>query len=458
MELDTPNIKQDLNELEYWIVGGAVRDVMLDKKPKDRDYVVIGATADEMKNRGFQPIKASNFPVFQDSNGDEWALARKETKKGEGYHGFETFTDDVTLREDLQRRDFTINAIAYNPEKDVYDYPVAVKNNIEAHSIRDLKQGILRHITDSFEEDPVRILRLARFAGRLPNFEIDDDTMQYAQENSYKLDLANNNSTIPAERINQEITKALKEAENPVRFMEVMKQTGALNYILPELQEYEDISAGPHKHHAEGDLWTHTMMVLEEMHKIDANNPDKLLMALVHDIGKIKTQNQENSGGHDKKGIPIIEEICGRLKLSNSKTEKMKDASRHHMRTFNVDPYSPDSMKAGKVIKLVEQMRTGKGATQEELLHLMEADHKGRKTTYKTSTKPVKRIKKRLKTAEQTIEKIGAEYSVKKRGKTLEDYDGETIGQIIQMDRVEHMKEREKSVTGKLKDKILQAI
>lgn len=435
MELDAPEIQQDIEDLEYWIVGGAVRDKMLDKEPEDRDYVVIGAKPREMKERGFKPIEASNFPVFQDSNGDEWALARKERKIGEGYHGFETFTDDVTLEEDLARRDFTINAIAYNPEEDIHDYPVAVKGNREAHSIRDLNQGIIRHITEAFEEDPVRILRMARFASRLPGFDIADDTMIIAQENSHRLE------NVPGERIGSEVRKAMKQAEEPTRFFEVLRESKALEFIMPKIAEFEDISAGPEEHHGEGDLWSHTMMVIEEANKLQPNSVELLLMALVHDIGKVKTQDEDNTGGHDKLGVGLVEQFAENLKLSNDLTEKLKDASREHMRIFKVNPFQENSMRESKVIELVQRLDGGKGATQEELVNLAMADNLGRITDNKVDLTAFKRIDQRIEIAREVIDEVDAEYVADKRGKEIEDFEGENLGQTILNDRVHRMKE-----------------
>jgi len=431
---DEPELEEDLEELEYWIVGGAVRDKMLDKEPKDRDYVVIGATADEMKERGFKPIEATNFPVFQDSNGDEWALARKERKIGEGYHGFEAFTDDVSLEEDLARRDFTMNAIAYNPKEDIYDYPVAVEDNYQAHAVKDLKEGTIRHITEAFEEDPVRILRMARFASRLPDFEISPHTQLIATENVDKLE------NVPGERIGEEVHKAMKQAEQPTRFWDVLKKSGALEVIAPKLDELSEVSAGPEKHHGEGDAWTHTMMVMEEMQDIDANNHDKLMMALVHDIGKVETRNEDNTGGHDKLGEPLAEELAQNLRLSNEYKEKMKDACREHMRIFNVDQMQEHSMRESKVIELVERLDHAKGATQEELIDLAKADNRGREAEVPVDLTAFNRIEERLEKAREAINTVDAEYVAEQRGKNIEDFDGEALGQTLTNDRVHYMK------------------
>lgn len=436
MNLDEPTIEQDLEDLEYWIVGGAVRDSMMDKEPKDRDYVVIGATADEMTDRGFQKIEAQSFPVFQDSNGDEWALARTEKSTGEGYHDFETFTDDVTLADDLERRDFTINAIAYNPRKDIYDYPVAIEGNPGAHSVKDLEQGVIRHITDAFGDDPVRILRMARFAARY-DFQVAKDTMQTAKENREKL------RDVPGERIGAEVVKAMAEAEDVRAFFEVLRGCKALEIIMPNVAEFPEISAGPEKWHQEEDMWEHTMMTMEEMQKIESNDPDLLLMALVHDIGKVKNKDSDNHGKHPKEGIPLIEDMCERLKFGNDRTQKLIDASRHHMRIHSTPMKAHDRMGEKKVLDLVEKLDHEKGASLEELIKLCKADSRGRIPTQEIY---VEGIRHRIEVAREAINKIDAEYVTSKRGKSIEDYDGEAIGQMIIQDRIEYMKRNQKPV------------
>lgn len=446
--LDTPNIEQDINNLEYWIVGGAVRDDMLDKEPNDRDYVVIGSTAEEMEEKGFEKIEAQSFPVFQDSNGDEWALARTEESTGDGYHDFETFTDDVELAEDLKRRDFTINAIAYNPEKEIYDYPVALEENPGAHSIKDLKKGVIRHVTDAFGNDPVRILRMARFAARY-DFQVAKQTMQKAQNNREKLE------DMPGERLGAELIKAMSEANDPKVFFKILRGAKVLEIIMPHISEFTEVSAGPEKWHQEEDMWEHTMMTLEEMQKIEPNDPDLLLMALVHDIGKVKNKNADNHGKHPKEGIPLIEDLCERFKFSNDRTQKLIDASRHHMRIHSTPIKAHNHMGEKKVLDLVEKLDQEKGASLEELIKLCRADSKGRipeQEIYEDG------IRHRINVAREATEKIDAEHVTEKRGKDIDDYDGEAIGQMIIQDRIEYMKRNqapvEKSVIEKAKDKI----
>lgn len=443
--------KQNTENLEAWVVGGAVRDDKLGRDYNDIDFTVVNETEQSMEERGFNKIDAQNFPVYQDSEGHEYALARQEESTGEGYHDFETVTDNVDIVDDLERRDFTINAIAQRISDGVYEYPVAVEGNHAAHSIRDLNQGILRHITNAFEEDPIRILRMARFASRYPSFEIAEETMVLAQKNSSKLDLEDEDCEIPGERVGEEIIKAMNQAEDPVRFFEVLQESGAMQYVMPKVEKFKEVSAGPEKHHQEGDMWTHTMMTIREAHDIRPNNHRLLLMALVHDIGKVKNKESDNHGQHPKEGIPLIREMGERLKFSNELEQTMVDASRHHMRIHSTPMKAHNRMGEKKVLDLVEKLEAEKGASLDELIDLCQADSKGR-----IPSQPIyeKGIRKRINTAKEAINKIDADYVTSKRGKTIEDYSGESIGQMVIQDRVEYMKRNQEPVEETRLDKV----
>lgn len=436
--------KIDFEDLTWYAVGGQVRDSLIGEPVNDYDFVVIDQTEQEMKERGFNKIDAQSFPVFHDTEGHEYALARTEKSTGSGYHDFEIETEDVSLEADLRRRDFTINSIAMKPGEQNYHFPLL--NNFEEDEIRpqkpinpvqDLDQQIIRHTSQAFKEDPVRVLRLARFAARMPEFEIADETIEMAQLTAPQLD------EVPGERIGDEIHKAMKQAENPRRFWEVAMQTNALHVIAPELTKMRYISAGPEEHHGEGDLWTHTMMTIDEMNKIANGSHDKMLMALVHDIGKLETRFEENTGGHDKLGVEIAEELAERWKLSNEYKEKMKDACEQHMRIFNVDPEQENSMKESKVINLVQSLDHATGATQDELLDLAKADNRGREADQDVGDDTFKRIGERLEMARDAIETVDAQYVADERDKEIEDF-GEEMGEVILNDRVHYIKSLEK--------------
>lgn len=431
----------DFENLKWYAVGGQVRDSLLGKKVEDFDFVVVEETEEDMIERGFNKIEAQSFPVFHDDQGNEFAIARTEKSTGNGYHDFETQTENVSLEADLRRRDLTINSIAMSPGEQNYHFPLL--NNFEEDEIRpeqpitpikDLEENVLRHTSKSFKEDPVRVLRLARFASRFPDYTIADETIEIAQLTSPKL------AEVPGERIGEEIHKAMKQAENPRRFWEVCMQVNALHVIAPELTKMRYISAGPEEHHGEGDVWTHTMMVLDEMAEIDLGNNDKMMMALVHDIGKLKTRMSQNTGGHDKKGVEIAENLAERWRLSNEYKEKMVDACKEHMRIFNVDPEQENSMKESKVIKLVQRLDHSKGATQEELMDLARADNAGREAEHPVDISAFERIENRLNMAREAIETVDAQYVTDQRDKEIDDFDGEALGQTILNDRVHYMK------------------
>jgi tRNA nucleotidyltransferase (CCA-adding enzyme) len=436
------NIPQDTENLKVYSVGGAVRDSLLGEDYDDIDFVVVEESEESMKERGFHKIDAQSFPVFHDERGNEYSLARREKSTGDGYHDFEVETEQVSLEADLRRRDLTVNSMCCEIDSQNYHFPLM--NNFDEDRIRpeqpinpikDLDQKVLRHTTQAFREDPVRVLRLARFAARKPEFEIADETIELAQATSARLE------DVPGERIGDEIHKAMKQAENPRRFWEVCMEIRALHIIAPELVQMRYVSAGPEEHHGEGDLWTHTLMVLDEMAEIDVGNHDKMMMALVHDIGKLKTYNEENTGGHDKLGVEIVEDLVERWRLSNEYEEKMKDACREHMRVFNVDPGQESSMRESKVIELVQRLDGSKGATQEELIDLAKADNRGRDAEVEISDSTFGRIEERLEKAREAVETVDAQYVADQRDKEIDDFDsGEALGQTITNDRVHYMK------------------
>jgi len=434
----------DFEDLKWYAVGGQVRDSLLGKEVEDFDFVVTEETEEEMLERGFHKIDAQSFPVFHDNQQNEFALARTEKNTGDGYHDFEIETDEVSLEADLRRRDLTINSIAMRPGKQDYHFPLIgnfeedeIRPQRRIDPIRDLDEKVLRHTSQAFKEDPVRVLRLARFAGRMPDFEIADETIEIAQLTAPKL------SEVPGERIGDEIHKAMKQSEDPRRFWEVCMKVNALHVIAPELTKFRYISAGPEEHHGEGDLWTHTMMVVDEMSEIDPKNHDKLMMALVHDIGKLETRNEKNTGGHDKLGVELAEELAEKWRLSNEYKEKMKDACREHMRIFNVDPQQESSMRESKVIELVERLDGSKGATQKELIDLAKADNRGREADVEVDDSTFDRIEERLELAREAIETVDAQYVADKRDKEIDDFEGEALGQTITNDRVHYMKQLE---------------
>ncbi|MDH5764894.1 MAG: multifunctional CCA addition/repair protein [Gammaproteobacteria bacterium] len=292
--------------MQIYLVGGAVRDQLLNFPFQEKDWVVVGATPEQMLQQNFNPV-GKDFPVFlHPDTKEEYALARTERKTAPGYKGFDIFASpDVSLEDDLLRRDLTINAMAQDKDGNIID---------PYHGQKDLENKILRHVSDAFNEDPVRILRVARFAARYHHlgFTIADETMQLMQSmvNNHEVD------ALVSERVWQEMHKALGE-KDPQVFFETLRQCDALKCIFPEL----DILFGipqPEKYHPEIDTGIHTMMVLQQACLL-SDDPKVRFAALCHDLGKGKTPEDKwpSHHRHEQLGIPVIKKVCQRLRAPN---------------------------------------------------------------------------------------------------------------------------------------------
>ena len=286
------------NKMKIYQVGGAVRDKILGKNPNDFDYVVVGSNINQMKKLGFLQV-GKGFPVFlHPVTKQEYALARKEFKTGNKHTDFEfIFHSDITLREDLERRDFTCNAIAYDEENDKYiDY---------FGGIDDIKNKIIRHINaDHFIEDPLRVLRMCRFAAQL-NFEVDKHTLQLCSDMVSQGML----SFLSAERIWQEFEKAFATGRF-YRFIELMHQIGALKEIMPEIDKLFSVAEYT-KYHPEGNTGGHT---LNSLKFVGDESSFVQFGVLMHDIGKGLTPVEElpSHKGHEIRGLDLIKNICKR--------------------------------------------------------------------------------------------------------------------------------------------------
>ena len=289
--------------MQIYLVGGAVRDQLLGYPIKERDWVVVGATPAQLLAEGYRQV-GRDFPVFlHPETGEEYALARMERKSAPGYYGFECDYDpSVTLEEDLKRRDLTINAMAMDAHHKLID---------PYHGMRDLKNKMLRHVSDAFVEDPVRVLRVARFAARYHHlgFRLADETrlLMYTMVKKGELD-----HLVP-ERIWQELNASLQE-RNPEIFIITLRQCGALSVLFPELDRLFGVP-NPLQYHPEIDSGVHTMMVLQAAVQL-STDPCVRFAALVHDLGKGITPMADwpKHHDHDRKGMPIIDALCQRLK------------------------------------------------------------------------------------------------------------------------------------------------
>ncbi len=350
--------------MDFYLVGGAVRDQQLQLPVKDKDWVVVGAHPEELLHQGFKPV-GKDFPVFlHPDTGEEYALARTERKKGQGYHGFEChYSTDVTLEEDLKRRDLTINAIAMNQAGDLID-PYG--------GLTDIDQRKLRHVSEAFSEDPLRVLRVARFAARFHHlgFDIATETFALMQQMSVDGEL----NYLTPERIWQEVERALG-TESPHIFFETLKASGALKVILPEIEQLWGIP-NPPEWHPEIDSGLHTMMVLKQAALISENTQIRFA-ALCHDLGKITTPKTlwPSHPGHEKSGTPVIKQVCQRLRIPKKFQQLAILTSEYHLHCHRVF-----ELKATTIAKLLTQLNAYKHPDVFfNVLLACEADAKGRK-------------------------------------------------------------------------------
>lgn len=307
--------------MKVYAVGGAVRDELLGLPVKDRDHVVVGCTPEEMASRGFRPV-GKDFPVFlHPQTHEEYALARTERKTARGYKGFEIYTSpEVTLQDDLARRDLTINAIAKDENGNIID-PFG--------GIADLEAGILRHISPAFPEDPVRVLRVARFSARF-GFRIAPETLALMNEMVHNGEV----EALVAERVWQEVARGLMERK-PSRMFYVLKECGALARILPEIDALFGVPQSP-LHHPEIDTGLHVMLVLD--HAASHDYPlDVRFAALMHDLGKGVTPTEEwpHHSGHEEKGIGLVRDLCARLRVPNECRDLALISTHYHGMAHN---------------------------------------------------------------------------------------------------------------------------
>ncbi len=306
--------------MKKYLVGGAVRDTLLGLEVKDKDWLITGATPEYFLNLGYEQVGA-DFPVFlHPETKEEYALARTERKVGAGYNGFETtFDPTVTVEDDLKRRDLTINAIAMDSEGNFVD-PYG--------GVQDLNDKVLRHVSEHFVEDPLRVLRVARFMSRYGDlgFTVHPDTMELMKQIGINGEL----SHLTSERVLKELEKVFTEP-NPSYFFKVLKDCDTLKFVFPEIDALFGIPQ-PEKHHPEIDTGIHVLMVLDQAKKIAPNNFDVMFAALTHDLGKAITPKHvlPQHIGHEESGVELVTEMCERLKVS-AYTKKLAEFNcRYH--------------------------------------------------------------------------------------------------------------------------------
>jgi tRNA nucleotidyltransferase (CCA-adding enzyme) len=350
-----------MRTMKTYQVGGAVRDRLLGVPHGDRDWVVVGATPEQLLAQGYTPV-GKDFPVFlHPQTREEYALARTERKSAPGYRGFVVHADPtVTLDDDLRRRDLTINAIAQADDGTLID---------PHHGAADLKAGVLRHVSEAFSEDPVRILRLARFAARWPRFTVADETMVLCRA----MVQAGEVDALVPERVWQELARGLMEAQ-PSRMFAVLRDCGALARLLPEVDRLWGVPQ-PAAHHPEIDTGVHLMMVLDTSATLGAPLPVRYA-CLVHDLGKGTTPQDEwpRHIAHEKRSVELADALAERLRVPAECRELGEIVAREHGNIHRCE-----SLDAAATLRLLERCDALRRPERfEQALWACECDARGR--------------------------------------------------------------------------------
>jgi tRNA nucleotidyltransferase (CCA-adding enzyme) len=349
--------------MQVYLVGGAVRDRLLGLPVRERDWVVVGAEPAELERQGYSPV-GKEFPVFlHPQTHEEYALARLERKVAPGYRGFVTqFSPDVTLEDDLKRRDLTINALAQRADGTIVD-PFGGQ--------RDLQARVLRHVSEAFVEDPVRILRVARFAARFASlgFTVAPETRALMQ----KMVASGEVGALVPERVWKETERALGEAQ-PAVFFETLRDCGALAAVFPEIEALFGVPQ-PAQWHPEIDTGVHVMMAMRLASRISDSKVVRFAV-LMHDLGKASTPADQlpRHPGHEQASVPLIEAVVARLKIPNDYRELALLVARHHGLVHRAL-----ELRTGTLLKLLEETDAIRRPDRfAQFLLACEADARGR--------------------------------------------------------------------------------
>lgn len=398
--------------MQVYLVGGAVRDRLLGLPVRERDWVVLGATPEDMVSRGFRPV-GRDFPVFlHPETGEEYALARTERKQGRGYHGFVFHTGpEVRLEDDLQRRDLTINAMAEDASGQLID-PFGGRADLEARR--------LRHISPAFSEDPLRVLRVARFASRFQSlcFGVAPETLELMSDMARSGEV----SELVPERVWQETRRSL-EYERPGGFFEVLRVCGALSEVFPEIDRLFGVPQRP-EYHPEIDAGEHTLLALNQASRLGADTPTRFAV-LCHDLGKADTPRSEwpSHRGHEVRGKPRVEALCERLRVPRAYRELALHVAEYHLKAHRARELRPATL-----VRLLESLDAFRRAERfEQFLIACEADARGRAGL---GDKPYPQ-------ADLLRAAFGAAQAVNPRDLVEAGYRGAQIGEQLHLRRVE---------------------
>lgn len=400
--------------MDFYIVGGAVRDELLGVPVNDHDWVVVGGTPEQMVAQGFLPV-GKDFPVFlHPETKEEYALARTERKTAPGYHGFVFHTDSgVTLEDDLARRDLTINAMAKRADGTLVD---------PFHGREDLANKVLRHVSPAFAEDPVRILRLARFAARFGDFSVAPETIALMRH----MVEAGEVDALVAERVWQEVSRGLME-RHPSKMFEVLRECGALARLLPEVDRLWGVPQ-PEAHHPEIDTGVHLMMVLDMAARLDA--PLTVRFAcLGHDLGKGTTPEDmlPRHIQHEQRSAELVRGVCERWKVPVECREVAETVAREH---GNV--HRSEDLNAKGIMRLLERCDAiRRPARFDDVLFACECDARGRAGMEDRPYPQRPRLREALKVA-LSVDTARIAEDAAARGLS-----GPAIGDAIRMARIE---------------------
>jgi tRNA nucleotidyltransferase (CCA-adding enzyme) len=400
--------------MQTYMVGGAVRDALLGLPVHDRDWVVVGATPHEMITAGYLPV-GKDFPVFlHPQTREEYALARTERKTARGYHGFAFYAEpDVTLEQDLARRDLTINAIAQDEQGRLVD---------PFDGRADLKAKVLRHVTLAFREDPVRILRVARFAARYADFHVAPETVQLMRE----MVTAGEVDALVPERVWQELARGLME-QKPSRMFDVLRKCEALARLLPEVDRLWGVPQRA-DYHPEVDTGVHLMMVLDMAARLKAPLPVRFA-CLMHDLGKGTTPADvlPKHIGHEVRSAELLQGVCERLRVPTECRELAEVVAREHSNIHRSGEYG-----ASALVRLLERCDAFRKPARFDLaLQACECDARGRGGMEEKPYPQRARLLAALAAAQSV-----ATASIAARAHQME-LDGPRIGEMIHQARVE---------------------
>ncbi|MDP3611171.1 MAG: multifunctional CCA addition/repair protein [Rubrivivax sp.] len=403
---------------QFYVVGGAVRDALLGLPATDRDWVVVGATPQDLLDQGYRPV-GKDFPVFlHPDTGEEVALARTERKVGVGYHGF-TFhaAPEVTLEQDLARRDLTINAMAQAADGSV----------IDPHGGRaDLQAGVLRHVSEAFVEDPVRLLRLARLAARFPTFTVAPETMALLRHMVADGEV----DALVAERVWQELSRGLM-SDRPSRLFEVLRDCGALARLLPEVDRLWGVPQPP-AHHPEVDTGVHLMLVLDMAAQLQAPLPVRWA-CLTHDLGKGSTPAEQwpRHIGHEARSAKLAKNLGERLRVSSDCRELADVVAREHGHV-----HGSGSLGAAAMLRLFERCDAIRRPDRfAAVLLACACDARGRTGLQDQPYPPAQRLPGLLQAALQ-VDTATVAANASQRG-----HAGPDIGQAIRAERVHRIQQ-----------------